>query len=512
MARANDNVGPALRLGSMVLGNPSVENFNGDLIPVQMVNADPICKNITSFVGASSLFFEAYDRYIGAGLELNRNFLNSASILHTEAFDEVRSVASVFGQMAVFPSRLRLVEVHFQNQRSAEQALEDPISGWTAQQTYEYLSDCLGDEMARLCQQNNVNGRILLQCVRTRAAGSSSAITRKFMNPRDQDGMGFSEYQYEVMVEFLKEKGSVGGDFKPVPKPALHNALDGQAMINAIEGLLAVVRTGGEKLGEICKALFQATEQNAEVAGFVNGIYDDINELNQERTGKLESINEDERIIEEKRQMLPNLRSLLAAAQSQVASFTALSQMAGRDDEQLRETLRNQIESARVRSEAPPVRIEHRRGWWIFEQVDVEYNYVEKNAAREQLERLTQNLRDLSSRKAEKLAEWARLCSSERANEAANIQEITNVESLIANHEARINTKRSEIKAIDQSIEAKNQELCSRIEGMTNLSQERIASLLRAVKAEQEFSAAARSFTAVQAGRTSFLFVLLALR
>ena len=344
MARANDNVGPALRLGSMVLGNPSVENFNGDLIPVQMVNADPICKNITSFVGASSLFFEAYDRYIGAGLELNRNFLNSASILHTEAFDEVRSVASVFGQMAVFPSRLRLVEVHFQNQRSAEQALEDPISGWTAQQTYEYLSDCLGDEMARLCQQNNVNGRILLQCVRTRAAGSSSAITRKFMNPRDQDGMGFSEYQYEVMVEFLKEKGSVGGDFKPVPKPALHNALDGQAMINAIEGLLAVVRTGGKKLGEICNALFQATEQNAEVAGFVNGIYDDINKLNQERTAKLESINE--RIIEEKRQLLPNLRSLLAAAQSQVASFTALSQMAGRDDEQLRETLRNQIESA----------------------------------------------------------------------------------------------------------------------------------------------------------------------
>ena len=146
------------------------------------------------------------------------------------------------------------------------------------------------------------------------------------------------------MVEILKEKGSVGENFKPVPQAVLHNALDGQAMINAIEGLLAVVRTGGEKLGEICKALFQATEQNAEVAGFVNGIYDDINKLNQERTAKLESINE--RIIEEKRQLLPNLRSLLAAAQSQVASFTALSQMAGRDDEQLRETLRNQIESA----------------------------------------------------------------------------------------------------------------------------------------------------------------------
>ena len=148
------------------------------------------------------------------------------------------------------------------------------------------------------------------------------------------------------MVEILKEKGSVGENFKPVPQAVLHNALNGQAMKNAIEGLLAVVRTGGKKLSEICNALFQATEQNAEVAGFVNGIYDDINELNQERTGKLESINEDERIIEEKRQMLPNLRSLLAAAQSQVASFTALSQMAGRDDEQLRETLRNQIESA----------------------------------------------------------------------------------------------------------------------------------------------------------------------
>ena len=146
------------------------------------------------------------------------------------------------------------------------------------------------------------------------------------------------------MVEILKEKGSVGENFKPVPQAVLHNALDGQAMINAIEGLLAVVRTGGEKLGEICKALFQATEQNAEVAGFVNGIYDDINKLNQERTAKLESINE--RIIEEKRQLLPNLRSLLAAAQSQVVLFTALSQMAGRDDEQLRETLRNQIESA----------------------------------------------------------------------------------------------------------------------------------------------------------------------
>ena len=146
------------------------------------------------------------------------------------------------------------------------------------------------------------------------------------------------------MVEILKEKGSVGENFKPVPQAVLHNALNGQAMKNAIEGLLAVVRTGGKKLSEICNALFQATEQNAEVAGFVNGIYDDINKLNQERTAKLESINE--RIIEEKRQLLPNLRSLLAAAQSQVASFTALSQMAGRDDEQLRETLRNQIESA----------------------------------------------------------------------------------------------------------------------------------------------------------------------
>ena len=146
------------------------------------------------------------------------------------------------------------------------------------------------------------------------------------------------------MVEILKEKGSVGENFKPVPQAVLHNALNGQAMKNAIEGLLAVVRTGGKKLSEICNALFQATEQNAEVAGFVNGIYDDINKLNQERTAKLESINE--RIIEEKRQLLPNLRSLLAAAQSQVVLFTALSQMAGRDDEQLRETLRNQIESA----------------------------------------------------------------------------------------------------------------------------------------------------------------------
>ena len=57
------------------------------------------------------------------------------------------------------------------------------------------------------------------------------------------------------------------------------------------------------------------------------------------------------------------------------------------------------------RSEAPSVRLEHRRGWCKFTlQVDVEYNYVKKNAAKEQLERLAQNLHDLSSRKAEKLA------------------------------------------------------------------------------------------------------------